>query len=138
MERKRPYLIVNSFIEKDGKFLAIRREGTVEVGMWEPPGGRVDPGESVEAAVIREAEEETGLKVKIKEFLGYGQGYNLPHCKGHFVSRFVLYFLCEIVSGEQKMDPKECLEHKWVTTEEFKKLDPLSEPMKNFFEKKTF
>ncbi|UCD07231.1 MAG: NUDIX domain-containing protein [Candidatus Aenigmatarchaeota archaeon] len=135
MERKRPNLIVDAFIEKDGKFLAIKRSSAVEVGSWETPGGRVDVGERVEDALVREMEEETGLKVRIKRFLGWGEGFDCPHQDGYLCQRFVLYFLCDVASGELKIDPGEALEYKWVTPEEFKKLEPLSKPIKDFFDK---
>lgn len=134
MERK-PTLIVNAFIEKDGNFLAIRRAPGMETGTWETPGGRVELGEGAEDALLREIEEETGLRVKIKKFLGWGQGLDCQHADGFSTDRFVLYFDCEIISGELKTDPKDTSEYKWVTLEEFKKLEPLSKPIKDFFDK---
>ncbi len=38
---------------------------------WTPPGGGVEPGESVRDAVIREVKEETNMKVLYHQFLGY-------------------------------------------------------------------
>jgi len=135
MERKKPTPIVNAFIEKNGKFLAIRRAPGMETGTWETPGGRVETGERVEDALIREIEEETSLKIRIKKFLGWGQGFDCQHEDGFSVDRLVLYFACEIVSGELKTDPRDTSEYKWVTLEEFKKLNPLSKPIKDFFDK---
>ena len=135
MEIEKPTLIVDAFIKKDSKFLVIKRAKGVEIGSWEIPGGRVDPGEKVEDALIREIEEETGFKVSIKEFLGWGQGIGCLHEKGTSTHRFILYFSCVIVSGEQRIDPKAASEHKWVTIDEFKKLNPLSKPIKDFFDK---
>jgi 8-oxo-dGTP diphosphatase len=135
MERK-PTLIVNAFIEKDGRFLATKRASPgMEIGTWETPGGRVDFGERVEHALLREIEEETGLKVKIRKFIGWGQGLNCPHTDGFSADRFVLYFLSEIDWGELKIDPKEASDYRWVTPEEFRKLKPLSKPIKDFFDR---
>ncbi|AGM03669.1 NUDIX hydrolase [Amycolatopsis keratiniphila] len=46
-----------------GRILLIRRANEPGRGLWSVPGGRVEPGETDEAAVIREMREETGLDV---------------------------------------------------------------------------
>ena len=47
------------------KILLIKRGTIVFRGFWALPGGKVDAGETVKEAVVREVREETGLKVKI-------------------------------------------------------------------------
>ncbi len=47
----------------DGRLLLIRRANEPGRGLWSVPGGRVEPGESDAAAVVREMAEETGLVV---------------------------------------------------------------------------
>jgi 8-oxo-dGTP diphosphatase len=54
----------------DGKILLVKRGTVVFKGYWALPGGRVDVGESVEQAVIREVKEETGLDVEILGKIG--------------------------------------------------------------------
>jgi len=130
---KRPLLIVNAFIKKNNKYLAIKRAKNVEIGTWETPGGRVDLNERVENALKREIKEELGVNIRIKKFLGWGQGFNCLHESGHTGHRFVLYFECEVVSGELRLGGIEAKEFKWVTWDEFKKLKPLSKPIKDFF-----
>jgi ADP-ribose pyrophosphatase YjhB (NUDIX family) len=49
--------------DDDGRLLLIRRANNPGSGQWSLPGGRVEPGESDETAVIRELREETGLDV---------------------------------------------------------------------------
>ncbi|KZB82393.1 NUDIX hydrolase [Amycolatopsis regifaucium] len=49
--------------DEHGRILLIRRANEPGRGLWSVPGGRVEPGESDEAAVIREMREETGLNV---------------------------------------------------------------------------
>jgi 8-oxo-dGTP diphosphatase len=46
-----------------GRLLLIRRANDPGSGQWSLPGGRVEPGESDKAAVVRELREETGLDV---------------------------------------------------------------------------
>jgi len=130
---KTPILIVDAFIKKNNKYLAIKRAKNVEVGTWETPGGKVNVNERVEDALIREIREELGVNIKINKFLGWGQGFNCFHKSGVYIHRFILYFECSIVSRKLNIDNTEVKEYKWVTWNEFKKLKPLSKPIKDFF-----
>ena len=55
-------LAVSVALERDGKYLLVLRANPPAQHMYAFPGGRVDPGEELEAAALRELEEETGLK----------------------------------------------------------------------------
>jgi 8-oxo-dGTP diphosphatase len=50
--------------------LLIRRKTVPFVGYWALPGGRMDPGETIEETVVREVKEETGLDVAIVRKVG--------------------------------------------------------------------
>ena len=59
-------LIAIAVVEHEGRFLiGPRPEGAALAGMWEFPGGKVEPGETAEAAAIRECREETGLEAEV-------------------------------------------------------------------------
>ncbi len=52
-----------ALIDRDGRILLARRpEGKAMAGLWEFPGGKVEDGESPEAALIRELREELGIE----------------------------------------------------------------------------
>jgi 8-oxo-dGTP diphosphatase len=62
----RPLILVAAvvLVDADGRvLLAQRPEGKAMAGLWEFPGGKVDPGETPEAALIRELAEELGIDV---------------------------------------------------------------------------
>jgi ADP-ribose pyrophosphatase YjhB (NUDIX family) len=53
-----------------GRLLLIRRGHEPGKGLWSLPGGRVEPGETDEQAVVREVSEETGLVVRPARLVG--------------------------------------------------------------------
>jgi 8-oxo-dGTP diphosphatase len=57
-------------IWKADKFLLIQRGTPPRLGQWSIPGGRQELGETVKEAALREIKEETGLSVRITDFLG--------------------------------------------------------------------
>ena len=64
--------VVAAVIESDGKYLITqRRETAVLPLLWEFPGGRVEPGESDEAALARELDERLGAKVEVGTLISY-------------------------------------------------------------------
>lgn len=68
---KNPSLTVDIFIfDEDENFILIKRGNEPYKNYWALPGGFVDYGECVEDAAIREALEETSIKVNLKELVG--------------------------------------------------------------------
>jgi 8-oxo-dGTP diphosphatase len=70
-ERTTPRLIVGAAIVVDGRVLACERAEPPELaGGWEFPGGKTEPGESDVDALVRECEEELGVRVDVGEQVG--------------------------------------------------------------------
>ncbi|MCH8061279.1 MAG: NUDIX domain-containing protein [Chloroflexi bacterium] len=88
---------------EQGHVLLQRR---ADVGFWELPGGKVDPGETVEQGAVREVLEETNLHVEIVRFVGV---YSDPaYCifrypDGSLVHYVTLLFECRRLSGELRI-----------------------------------
>lgn len=66
-------------VDEEGKILILKRSTNTKTnpGRWELPGGKVDQGESFDHALIREAYEETNLKIALDHVVGVSE-QNLP------------------------------------------------------------
>jgi 8-oxo-dGTP diphosphatase len=63
--------VVAGAIIKDGRLLAaLRGPGMSQAGLWELPGGKVEPGEDDRTALARELLEELGVTVTVGDFIG--------------------------------------------------------------------
>ena len=56
--------VVGAMFEDEGKWLASKRDDKMHDGKWEFPGGKIEPGETEEAALIRECKEELGWGIQ--------------------------------------------------------------------------
>ncbi len=80
-----PLLTVDALIIYEGKIVLIRRKNPPYQNHFALPGGFVEVGETVEAAVVREAKEETGLDIELLKLAGvYSDPSRDP--RGHTVS----------------------------------------------------
>ena len=93
--QRNPELTVDAVIKKNQKIVLIKRKQEPYRGQYALPGGFVEYGETVEAALRREVFEETGLVVKIKSLVGvYSDPDRDP--RGHVVS---VAFTADILGG---------------------------------------
>ncbi|MFW9942985.1 MAG: NUDIX domain-containing protein [Candidatus Thorarchaeota archaeon] len=100
-----PLLTVDAVIllNKEESIVLIRRKYPPFEGELALPGGFVDVGETVEAACIREAKEETNINIKIIELIGvFSDPKRDP--RGHNVS---IAFLCEPLTDKEKLKAKD-------------------------------
>lgn len=91
--------VAGIIFDKKQRVLLIKR---LDNGLWGIPSGHVEPGETVEEAIIREICEETGLEVKVNKLIGIysepsSQVFSYPNGK---ISQFITScFECEVVGG---------------------------------------
>jgi 8-oxo-dGTP diphosphatase len=104
-------------LRRGGRLLVIKRApGMILPGYWTPPSGRIEPGETQEQALVREVEEELGVKVT-----PIAKVWECPTDDGEFLLH---WWTAEIDSDELRLDPAEVADARWVTCEEFLKLEP--------------
>ncbi|MEZ4443274.1 MAG: NUDIX hydrolase [Polyangiaceae bacterium] len=89
-----PTLAVGAVIVDDGRVVLIRRGQPPQPGRWSLPGGRVEHGERLEAALRRELLEETGLEVEVGPLL---EVVEILDGDRHYV---VLDYRCRVIGGE--------------------------------------
>lgn len=81
----RPQLAVSAVIFRDGKVLLVRRARSPGKGFYSLPGGRVEYGESLHTALVREVDEETGLRIDIIGLAGWREVLPRDSGGGHYV-----------------------------------------------------
>ena len=77
-----PQVCVGAVVIRDECLLLVRRGHGPAAGEWSVPGGRVETGETLAEAVVREVAEETGLDVVCDELVGWVERIDPEH---HFV-----------------------------------------------------
>lgn len=102
--------VVAAIIEKDNRILIAQRLKGEFAGLWEFPGGKVEPGEDKEHAIIREIEEEFDTEISIDSFLvtiehQYDSFYLVMDC-----------FICHIKSGNLTLHDHTAF--KWIDINE--------------------
>ena len=114
MEYRNPALAVDAAVRRGDEVLLIQRGNEPWKGAWALPGGFVDYGEDPTDAVLRELEEETGLKVEILEYVGFIEyDVNQGGASGKSPKR-VYYFLMRPVGGDFSLHDNEFDIVQWV------------------------
>lgn len=101
--------VVAAVILKAGEYFATQRGYGEFEGLWEFPGGKIEPGENCYEALKREIQEELGVNIAVDEFLcttdyDYPSFHLTMHC-----------YLCSIESGSIEL--REHKSARWLTVE---------------------
>ena len=98
-------------IEREGKFLLGQEATKIIYGLWNWQQGKVEKGEDLEVAAIREVKEETGFEVELLRKLMI---INNPFAG----TKEIHVYLGKITGGEQAYLKEEILDLQWFTKEE--------------------
>jgi 8-oxo-dGTP diphosphatase len=101
--------VVGAALLRDGRVLASRRtEPPRLAGLWEFPGGKVEPGESDEQALVRELREELQVEARVGDRLGD----DLPIGE----TAVLRVYLCTLERGEPALVDHDA--HRWLAADE--------------------
>jgi 8-oxo-dGTP diphosphatase len=108
-----PQLAVSAAIFRDGKVLLVRRARSPAKGRYSLPGGRVEFGETLHAALHREVDEETALKIEIAGLAGWREVVPGTSGGGHYV---IMSFAARWSSGEPVLNDEHD-DFRWLAPE---------------------
>ena len=108
MSGGRPELCVGAIAIEDDQILLVRRGTDPGKGLWSLPGGRVEAGEAMVSAVVRELREETGLSGVCGPMLGWVEHLTVDH---HLV---IADFQVTILDGGLPVPGSDAVDAAWV------------------------
>lgn len=117
-------VVVAALIEKDGKFLiAERKKGTRLGGLWEFPGGKLEPGETHRECLKRELMEELAIQTDI------GEVFSSTRFTYNYVPIQLIVYKTRHVSGEYILHDHDAIA--WVSRDEFSRYNfvPADKPV---------
>jgi 8-oxo-dGTP diphosphatase len=126
-----PIVGIGAVIIEDGKIVLIKRGNEPSKGKWTIPGGLVELGESLEAAVIRETKEEVCLDVDNPSLIGVVDNVDLDEqgkVKYHYV---IIDYLVQVIGGNIQA-ASDAEELRWVPFDEVESYN-LTASFRGFF-----
>jgi 8-oxo-dGTP diphosphatase len=108
----RPEVCVGAIAVDEGRLLLVRRGRGPAAGAWSVPGGRLETGETLAEAVLRELAEETGLEGVCDELVGWVERMGPDH---HYV---ILDFAVTVLEPREPQAGDDAAEAEWVPLDE--------------------
>jgi len=116
MDGRDPILVTAGVVIRDRRVLVARRKaGSHLAGLWEFPGGKLEPGESPEECLARELREELGVSVRVGRIL------ETIYHRYPEKNVLLLFYACELLDGEPRA--LDVAEVAWVPRAELPDLD---------------
>ena len=112
---------VGGAVVDDGRLLLVRRSSRRGRGNWQIPGGFVEQNETMKLAVVREVEEEAGVKTTVQGVLGIRNRYDEEGGNSLYI-----VMLLSPQSGEPNPDMKEVDRAEYFTLAEIQALEQIS------------
>lgn len=103
-----PIVGVGAVVVDHDRLLLVKRGRAPQAGVWSVPGGKVEHGELLMEAVLRELHEETGLEGVCGPLLGWAERID---DEGHYV---LLDFEVTLVGSDQPVAGDDALDVAWV------------------------
>ena len=122
----RPEVCVGAVVVDAERLLLVRRGRSPGRGTWSVPGGRVEAGEPLEAAVRRELLEETGLAGGPMRFLGWVERIGTDH---HFV---ILDFRVEVDDATEIRAGDDASAVAWIPLDDLAQRDDVVQGLVEF------
>jgi ADP-ribose pyrophosphatase len=115
--RELPRVGVGAIVIRDGRILLVKRGSSPGKGLWAPPGGLVELGETVREAAEREILEETGIAVRAKEAFYVFDFVDRDPDGGIKYHYIIIDFLADYLGGEPQA-ADDVSDARWVSPEE--------------------
>lgn len=112
-----PTVCVGAVAIDDGRLLLVRRRNEPGRGSWAVPGGRVEAGETLQEAVVRELLEETGVEGVCMGLVGVAE------VLGDEYHHVVLDYAVEVLAPAPPRAGSDALEARWVALADVAELD---------------
>ncbi len=122
-----PLAVAAVVIREDGRYLLVKRaEGVSAGGYWTPVTGKIEPGESLREAALREVAEETGLRV--------GFGREVFRCPTHQARWMLVWHETPLQGGaEFCLKRDELADARWLTAAQAVALEPMFPATRAFY-----
>lgn len=116
MSERIPVVVTAGVVVRDGRVLVARRKpGSHLEGLWEFPGGKLEPNESPEESLAREFREELGIDIQVERILEV-VFHRYPE-----KNVLLLFYSCRLIRGEPRL--LDVAEFAWVGRKELPDLD---------------